>query len=108
MWILIAAIIILAAIAYAVTPKANVENARAAKFGDFQFPRSKYGDPVPVVWGTVRLNSPLTIWWGDYTASPIRKKVKTGLASSKHVTSGFKNRFGIDVVLCLEIGRAHV
>lgn len=83
-------------------PKPKVENARAANLGDFQFPRSKEGDPVPWFRGTVRLRSPNSLWYGDYTPVPIKKKQKTGLFSSKKVTVGYKYHIGLD--LCWALG----
>jgi len=82
-------------------PKPNIENARAAKLGDFQFPRSKYGDAAPMLWGTVRQKSPVVAWYGDFTPVPISEKIKTGLFGSKSVITGYKNIIGIDCVLCL-------
>ncbi len=103
MWIVFVFIVALLLVA-ALAPKPNVENARAAKLGDFKFPRSNHGDPLPLVWGTVRQQSPITAWYGDYRAVPIKKKVKTGLFSSKKVTVGYKNYLGIDCVLALGPG----
>ncbi|AZF90093.1 central tail hub [Pseudomonas phage vB_PaeS_SCUT-S4] len=103
MWIAIVFVVAFLLMA-ALMPKPNVENARAAKLGDFQFPRSKYGDPMPLVWGTVRQKSPITAWFGDFRPVPIRKKMKTGLFSSKKVTVGYKNYLGIDCILCLGPG----
>lgn len=82
-------------------PKPQVENARASNLGDFQFPRADEGDPVPLFWGTIRLKSPNTIWYGDFKAVPITQKVKTGLFSSKRVTIGYKYYIGLDLALGL-------
>lgn len=103
MWYLVVFIVALLLVA-ALTPKPNIENARAAKLGDFQFPRSKHGDPMPLVWGTVRQKSPITAWYGDFRPVAITQKVKTGLFSSKRVTVGYKNYMGIDCILCLGPG----
>lgn len=103
MWLVFAFVVALLLVV-ALTPKPNIENARAAKLGDFQFPRSKHGDPLPLVWGTVRQKSPITAWFGDFRPVAIRKKVKTGLFSSKKVTVGYKNYIGIDCVLALGPG----
>ncbi|WBF76841.1 hypothetical protein PSV3_00139 [Septimatrevirus PSV32] len=59
---------------------------------------------MPLVWGTVRQKSPITAWYGDSRPVPIRKKMKTGLFSSKKVTVGYKNYLGIDCILCLGPG----
>lgn len=91
-------------LAFIFMPKVNVENARASNLGDFKFPRANEGDPLPLVWGTVRLKSPNTIWFGDFRADPITEKVKTGLFSSKRVVVGYKYYIGIDLALCLGPG----
>lgn len=101
MWAAIV-IIVIALLLVLAAPKPKVENARAANLGDFQFPRSKEGDPVPWFRGTVRLRSPNSLWYGDYTPVPIKKKQKTGLFSSKKVTVGFKYHIGLD--LCWALG----
>ncbi|HWV46430.1 MAG TPA: phage tail protein [Nitrospira sp.] len=81
-------------------------DATAAKFGDFNIPRSKYGDPAPLLYGTARQKSPLTLWFGDYNPVPIKKKQSTGLFSSKRVIVGYKNYIGMDMLL--SIGPGHV
>jgi len=98
MWMIFSFI---ASLISAILPKPNIENARASKFGDLQFPSSSYGDPMPLVWGTVRQNAPITAWYGDFRPVPIKTKVKTGLFSSKTVISGYRNYVGIDCILCL-------
>lgn len=82
-------------------PVQRTENARAATLGDVRFPRSNEGGPVTVIWGTVRLRGPNTLWYGDFRVQPIKEKVKTGLFSSKRVTTGYKYYFGMDLALCL-------
>lgn len=84
----------------ALMPKPQYENARAGKLGDFRFPRSNEGDPVPIVWGTVRLRAPNTIWYGDFRTVAIKKKVKSGF-SSKKVTVGHKYYLGVNLALAL-------
>lgn len=98
-------IIVIALILVLAAPKPKIENARAANLGDFQFPRSREGDPVPWFLGTVRLRSPNSLWYGDYTPIAITKKQKTGLFSSKRVTVGYKYHVGLD--LCWALGGAH-
>lgn len=104
MWFAIFAIAFVVGIAL-LTPKINVENARAAKLGDFQFPRAGYGDAVTLVWGTVKLKSPVVIWFGDFNAVPIIETVDGGwFHSDKHYTTGYKNYLGIDCLLCVGPG----
>jgi len=97
-------IIVLAIIMVLAAPKPNIENARAAKLGDFQFPRSKEGDPIPWILGTVRARSPVSLWYGDYQPVPIVKKQKTGMFSSKRVTVGYKYHMGLDLCWCMGDG----
>lgn len=101
MWAAIV-IIVVALLLVLMAPKPKIENARAANLGDFNFPRSKEGDPVAWFRGTVRMRSPNTLWTGDYTPVPIKKKQKTGLFSSKKVTVGHKYHIGLD--LCWALG----
>jgi hypothetical protein len=96
MWAAIA-ILVLALVMVLAAPKPHIENARAAKLGDFQFPRSKEGDPVQWLIGRVRARSPVSLWFGDYHPDPIVKKQKTGLFSSKKVVTGYKYHVGIDL-----------
>jgi hypothetical protein len=49
-------------------PKPDIENAKPASLGDFQFPTADEGRAVPIVWGTVRLNGPNIGWFGDLRA----------------------------------------
>lgn len=70
-------------------PKPNFENAKAAELGDFRFPRSDEGTPVPIFWGRVRLRAPNTLWYGNLVATPITKRVKTGLFSKKTIIVGY-------------------
>ncbi|MHC5134945.1 MAG: phage tail protein, partial [Planctomycetota bacterium] len=58
------------------------------------------GRAVPIVWGTVRLNGPNIGWFGDLRTKAIKKKVKTGLFSSKNVIVGYRYFLGIDFMLC--------
>lgn len=101
MWAAIV-IIVVALLLVLMAPKPKIENARAANLGDFNFPRSKEGDPLQWFLGRVRIKSPNSLWYGDYNPVPIKKKQKTGLFSSKRVTVGYKYHVGLD--LCFGIG----
>lgn len=81
-------------------PKPRIENARPASLGDFQFPTATEDRVIPLIWGTVRLNSPNVIWYGDLRQRAITEKVKTGLFSSKSVTKGFRYNIGVQMALC--------
>src|ERR1043165_8482750 len=76
-------------------PKPKLENARPAGLGDFSFPTATEGRPVPLVWGTVKISGPNVVWYGDLSQTAQRKKIKTGLWSSKRITTGFKYYVGL-------------
>jgi hypothetical protein len=82
-------------------PKTKIENAKAQSLNDFSFPRSKQGDPLGRVYGTVKVLSPNTIGQANFVAEPIKKKVKTGLFSSKKVITGYKYKSGLDLAVGL-------
>lgn len=83
------------------SPKMKVENAKASGLDDFEFPRSKEGDPVGRFWGTLKLSSPNTIGLANFKATPIKKKVKTGLFSSKKVITGYKYNATVNLAWAL-------
>jgi hypothetical protein len=82
-------------------PKPKIENAKASQLSDFQFPRSQEGDPVPRIYGTVKTKGVNTIGQCNFKAIPIKKKVKTGLFSSKKQTIGYKYQVGLDLAVTL-------
>lgn len=81
-------------------PKPKIENAKPAGLGDFKFPTAMEGRPVPLIWGTVKQEGPNVVWYGDLRSKAITEKVKTGLFSSKRVTTGYKYFIGIQMALC--------
>lgn len=81
-------------------PKPDLENAKPAGLGDFQFPTTTEDRVVPLVWGTVLIKGPNVIWYGDLRKRAITKKVKTGLFSSKRQTVGYKYDLGVQMALC--------
>jgi hypothetical protein len=81
-------------------PKPKVTNARPAGLGDFQIPTATEGRIVPLIWGTVRVDGPNVVWYGDFRSVPVTKKVKTGLFSSKKQTIGFNYFLGLQFALC--------
>ena len=85
-------------------PKLEVEDAAAAGADDTNFPKAVVTDPIPVVFGRVRLRHPNIVWWGDYFADPIRKKVgKGGFMGTGHTifaTVGYRYFFGMQMAFC--------
>jgi hypothetical protein len=83
-------------------PKPKIENAKADSFDNLNFPRSSEGAPVPWMIGKVRMRGPNSLWAGDFEARPIKKKVKTGLFSSKKQIVGYQ--YFVGLVLGLALG----
>ncbi len=81
-------------------PSPGNENARPAGLGDFTLPTATESRPVPLVWGTVRLDGPNVIWYGDLRTEAIREKVRTSLFSSSRVITGYRYRLGVQMALC--------
>jgi hypothetical protein len=81
-------------------PKPDIENAKPAGEGDFNFPTAIEGRPVPLIFGQVKVSGPNVTWWGDFRQIPIREKIKVGLWSKKSITTGFRYFVGIDMAIC--------
>jgi Putative phage tail protein len=80
-------------------PKPNIENARKSNLGDFQVPRASEGDPLGMIWGTVKSKSPNTIWYGNLNTGAIKKKIKTSPFTSKKVITGYRYYLGLNLAL---------
>lgn len=81
-------------------PKPDIENARPANLGDFQFPTATQGRIVPLVWGTVKLEAPNVVWYGGLVQLPIKEKIKTGMWSSQTFIKGYRYYVGVQHALC--------
>ena len=81
-------------------PKVASEAQRPASLGDFKFPTAIEGRPVPLIWGTVKIDGPNVVWWGDLRVRPIKQKIKSGMFSSKKVIVGFNYDVGTQLALC--------
>jgi len=99
-WVTLILFVVSVVLSELLRPKANIENARPAGLGDFQFPTATEGRPVPLVWGTVRQKGPNVIWYGDLVQEAITEKIKTGLWSSETITKGFTYSVGVQFALC--------
>ncbi|WZB35702.1 tail megatron [Enterobacteria phage FtMidnight] len=103
MWFVIAFVVAFVAMA-ALMPKPKIENARASKLGDFNFPRASYGDPVPLVYGTVKQRSPIVIWYGALRTVNITERVASGMTwygktKYKNVVVGHRYHIGLNMLL---------
>ena len=81
-------------------PKPKIENAKVAGRGDFQFPTASAARPIPVVWGTVKIDAPNLVWYGDLSTEPITRKVKVSMFKKKTQTTGHRYYLGMHLVLC--------
>lgn len=81
-------------------PKPGIQHAQAAGLNQFNFPTATEDRAIPVVWGICLTEAPNVVWYGDYRAVPITKKVKTGLFSKKRVTVGYQYYIGMHLALC--------
>lgn len=104
MWFFAALFILSFLVTAFLSPKPKVENARASSLSDFRFPRSNEGDPVPRIYGTVKTTGVNTIGQCNFKAVPIKKKIKTGLFSSKKQIVGYKYYLGLDLAVALGPG----
>jgi hypothetical protein len=66
MWFLLAAILSPIIFVISLLLGSKVDGAKPKAFEDFTFPRSKEGDPVPRVYGTVIVKGPNTIYAGNF------------------------------------------
>ncbi len=81
-------------------PKPKFEDARAAALGDFRFPTATEGRVIPILWGTVKIDGPNVVWYGDLRQVAITQYMRTGLWSGKRITKGFKYYVGMQMALC--------
>jgi hypothetical protein len=101
MFFLVALFFVSLVVSVIFTPKPKISNATPGKLSDVNFPRANEGDPVPRIYGTLKFKAPNTIWSGNFKSVAIKKKVKTGLFSSKKQTIGYKYYIGMDLAVCL-------
>lgn len=81
-------------------PKPDIEDAKRGGLGDFKFPTATEGRSVPLVWGTVRIDGPNVIWYGNLVQDAITEKIKTGMFSSHRIITGWEYSIGIQFALC--------
>jgi len=81
-------------------PKPDIENAKPAGLGEFQFPTATEGRVVPLLWGTVRIDGPNVVWYGDLEQIAITEKIKTSIFSSERIIKGYEYNIGIQFAFC--------
>jgi hypothetical protein len=80
-------------------PKQNPPNAKASSIDDFQIPTAEEDRHIPVFVGKCLITGANVTTYGDLRKVPIKKKVKTGLFSSKMQTIGHKYYLGMQMML---------
>jgi hypothetical protein len=73
-WIWIVLFVLAAAAAYFLMPRPDGPKPASAE--NFDFATAQEGRSIPVVFGTVRLNDPNVVWFGDYATREIKDDVK--------------------------------
>jgi len=58
------------AISYALRPKPN--EAKPASLEEIEVPTAESDRSVPVIFGTVTIEGPNVVWWGDLDTDPVR------------------------------------
>ena len=81
-------------------PKPRIDQPKPSSLGDIRFPTADEARIIPVAYGTVKVTGPNAIWWGDFKAVPITKKVKTGMFSSERITLAYQYHMGLQLALC--------
>lgn len=99
-WVTLLLLVLTVVLSELLRPKPNIEDARPAGLGDFNFPTATEARVVPLIWGRVKVEGPNVVWYGDKTQQAMREKVKTGLWSKKRITTGFKYKIGIQFGIC--------
>lgn len=61
------------ALAFLMRPKGPPPPAPAT-LDDVQVPVAEEGKEIPVIFGTVDLEAPNIVWYGNFTSMPIKKK----------------------------------
>lgn len=81
-------------------PKPNIEDAKPAGLGDFNFPTATEGRVVPLLFGRCKIQGPNVIWYGDLTQIALKETQKTGLWSKTTFVKGWQYQVGIQFAMC--------
>ena len=93
--------------------KQELEDAKPSGMGDLRFPTATEGRIVPLIWGTVKIEAPNVIWYGDLEQEAIKTSGSSGasagllgvfgkgLFSSKSQITGHRYRLGMQSALSM-------
>lgn len=76
------------------------DTSKPATLSDFNFPTADESRPIPVAWGTVKIDAPNILWYGDLQQVQLTRNIKSGFFSSTKTTLGYRYSFGVDYALC--------
>jgi hypothetical protein len=81
-------------------PRPDIEDAKPAGLGDFNFPTATEGRVVPLLFGRCKIQGPNVIWYGDLTQVALKETQKTGLWSKTTFVKGWQYQVGIQFAMC--------
>lgn len=76
------------------------DSSRPASLREFNIPTADETRPIPVIWGTVNMDAPNVIWYGDLRTIKITKRVRSSIFSHSDLTLGFKYFLGLHYAFC--------
>lgn len=100
-WFTLALFVVSFVLTALLAPKPDFENARAGTLEDVEFPRATENAPIPLVLGKVRMKAPNTIWYGNFSAVPIKERIKVSLFKKVTVIVGYQYYLGLHLALGL-------
>lgn len=71
-WWYVAVFFVALVVAYSAVPKPQSQPPPG--LGDVKLPTAEEGREIPVLFGTREMTAPNVIWWGDFSAEPVKKK----------------------------------
>jgi hypothetical protein len=87
-------------VAEIIRPKQKYDPPPAAGLEDFTVPTAEEGRPIPVLYGTVKLEGPNVVWWDEPNAVDNKESYKSGLWGTDWAHKGYFYYFSMHVVLC--------
>lgn len=92
-----------------IRPTPRQEGQRPPGEGEFRFPTTAEDRAHPWIFGTVPLDGPNLVWYGDISSDPIRKKTGGGLfGGGSRQTVGYQNNVGMQLVVGRGLTNAEV
>lgn len=96
---LIVVAVVLTVVAELLRPKPDIEDARPASLGDFNFPTATEDRAIPVVFGSVKIAGPNVIWYGDLYVQPVTEYISSGYFSGDRIITGYRYFLGIQFAI---------